>query len=69
MTDPTRALDGLRVIEYGGMVSAPYAAKLMADLGAEVIKVEPAEGDPPAVPGRSRPATKTISRRAASFSI
>jgi crotonobetainyl-CoA:carnitine CoA-transferase CaiB-like acyl-CoA transferase len=40
------ALAGLRVVECGGMVSAPYAAKLMADLGAEVIKVEPPEGDP-----------------------
>jgi crotonobetainyl-CoA:carnitine CoA-transferase CaiB-like acyl-CoA transferase len=40
------ALAGLRVVEYGGMVSAPYAAKLMADLGADVIKVEPPEGDP-----------------------
>ncbi len=41
------ALAGLRVIECGGMVSAAYAAKLMADLGAEVVKVEPpGSGDP-----------------------
>lgn len=41
------ALAGLKIIELGEMVSAPYAAKLMADLGAEVIKVErPAIGDP-----------------------
>jgi crotonobetainyl-CoA:carnitine CoA-transferase CaiB-like acyl-CoA transferase len=40
------ALAGLRVLEYGGMVLAAYAAKLMADLGAEVIKVEPPAGDP-----------------------
>lgn len=39
------ALAGLRVVEYGGMVSAAYAAKLMADLGADVIKVEPPGGD------------------------
>jgi crotonobetainyl-CoA:carnitine CoA-transferase CaiB-like acyl-CoA transferase len=38
-------LHGIRVIECGGMVGAPYAAKLMADLGAEVIKVEEPEGD------------------------
>ncbi|MHB8576718.1 MAG: CaiB/BaiF CoA transferase family protein [Dehalococcoidia bacterium] len=45
--DPTLALFGLRVVECGGMVSAPYAAKLLADLGAEVIKVEPpGTGDP-----------------------
>jgi crotonobetainyl-CoA:carnitine CoA-transferase CaiB-like acyl-CoA transferase len=35
------ALAGIRVIECGHMVSAAYAAKLMADLGAEVIKIEP----------------------------
>src|SRR5690242_15632030 len=46
MPNPRIALDGLRVVECGGMISAAYAAKLMADLGAEVIKVEPPEGDP-----------------------
>lgn len=36
----------IRVVEVGEMVSAPYAAKLLADLGAEVIKIErPAIGD------------------------
>jgi len=40
------ALSSLKIVEVGEMVSAPYAAKLMADLGAEVIKVErPAIGD------------------------
>ena len=41
------ALAGLKIIEIGTMVSAPYAAKLLADMGAEVIKVEtPHAGDP-----------------------
>ena len=40
-----RTLDGIRVVELGQMVSAPYCARLMAALGAEVIKVEPPEGD------------------------
>lgn len=41
-----QALAGVRVIECGHMVSAAYAAKLMADLGADVIKVEaPGDGD------------------------
>jgi crotonobetainyl-CoA:carnitine CoA-transferase CaiB-like acyl-CoA transferase len=40
------ALSGLRVVELGEMVSAPYAAKLMGDMGAEVIKIEhPGAGD------------------------
>ena len=39
-------LAGLQVVELGGGVSAPMAAKVLADLGAEVIKVEPPGGDP-----------------------
>ena len=40
-------LDGLRVVELGEWVSAPYCGKLLADLGAEVVKVERAGvGDP-----------------------
>ncbi|MGZ6176594.1 MAG: CaiB/BaiF CoA transferase family protein [Candidatus Binataceae bacterium] len=40
------ALSGLKIVELGEMVSAPYAAKLMADMGAEVIKIErPGAGD------------------------
>src|SRR5215510_4530141 len=40
------ALSSLKVIEVGELVSAPYAAKLMADMGADVIKVErPGSGD------------------------
>ena len=36
----------LRVLELGGGVSAAYAAKLLGDHGADVVKVEPPEGDP-----------------------
>lgn len=38
-------LEGVRVVEYGSMVTAPFASKLLADLGAEVIKVEDMGGD------------------------
>jgi crotonobetainyl-CoA:carnitine CoA-transferase CaiB-like acyl-CoA transferase len=37
-----QALSPLKVVEYGSFVSAPYCGKLMADLGADVIKVEDA---------------------------
>src|SRR5215475_8186670 len=40
-----QGLEGVKVLELGHMVSAAYATKLMADLGAEVIKVEEPTGD------------------------
>ncbi len=39
------ALEGIKVVELGQMVSAPYCAKLFADYGADVVKVEPLSGD------------------------
>ncbi len=38
-------LQGLRVIELGSTVAAPFCARLFADFGADVIKVEQADGD------------------------
>jgi crotonobetainyl-CoA:carnitine CoA-transferase CaiB-like acyl-CoA transferase len=38
-------LDGLRVLDYGQYVAAPFATMLLADLGADVVKVEPPQGD------------------------
>lgn len=38
---PYSLLAGLRVLEVGAMLSAPYCAKLLADAGADVIKLEP----------------------------
>ena len=38
-------LDGIKVLEVASWLAAPSCAALMADMGAEVIKVEPPEGD------------------------
>lgn len=50
-----RGLEGVRVLEVGQGVSAAYAGKLMADLGADVWKVEPPGGDPSRRDGPFRP--------------
>lgn len=38
-------LEGVRIVEVGHMLAGPYCGLLLADLGAEVIKIEPVEGD------------------------
>jgi formyl-CoA transferase len=37
----TGALDGIRVLELGTLIAGPFAGRLLGDMGAEVIKVEP----------------------------
>ena len=38
-------LRDVRVLEIGSVVLGPYAAQILADLGADVVKVEPMDGD------------------------
>src|SRR5438874_8666167 len=53
----TGALDGLRVIDFGQYVAGPLAAMLLADQGAEVVRV-----DPPGGPRLDTPANATWNR-------
>lgn len=45
MSKIQKPLQGVRVVEMGSVVLAPYAAQILAELGADVIKVEPPKGD------------------------
>ena len=45
MPNPGGPLAGVRVLDAAGMIAAPSACAMMADLGADVIKLEPPQGD------------------------
>ena len=44
LTGP-RVLDGVRVLDFTSVIAGPYCTRLMADLGAEVLKIEPPGGE------------------------
>jgi formyl-CoA transferase len=46
-TAPHGPLKGLKVIELGQLIAGPFAAKTLADFGADVIKIEPPDGGDP----------------------
>ncbi|GAB4423336.1 MAG: CoA transferase [Chloroflexi bacterium OHK40] len=58
---PPRPLDDIRVLELGAFLAGPFCGQLLADFGAEVIKVEPpGKGDPMREWGRHRHQGRTL---------
>jgi len=56
-----RPLEGVRVVEMGSLLAGPFCGQLLADFGAEIIKVEPpGKGDPMRVWGRHRKEGRTL---------
>jgi succinyl-CoA---D-citramalate CoA-transferase len=56
-----RPLEGVRVVEMGSLLAGPFCGQLLADFGAEVIKVEPpGNGDPMRLWGRHRKEGRTL---------
>lgn len=45
--EKAQPLSGIRVLDFGAFIAGPYAASILASLGAEVVKVEPIKGGDP----------------------
>ncbi len=62
---PSFPLTGLKVVDMCSMVAGPFVSSLLADFGADVVKVEPVDGDPYAVFAVSHAVVNQAKRMAA----
>ena len=66
----TAALDGLRVIELCQVMAGPFCGQVLADMGADVIKVEPPEtGDQTRALGMGEHAFRAVNRNKRSIAL
>ncbi len=67
MAEPWQPLAGLKVVDFAMFIPGPFASAILADLGAEVVKVESLAGDP----GRSYvpPQFRTENRNKRSIAV
>ena len=66
MEDVKRPLDGVKVVEMATFIAVPAVGRILADMGAEVIKIESAKGDNLrfTAPNEGRPYWTFVSLRA-----
>jgi crotonobetainyl-CoA:carnitine CoA-transferase CaiB-like acyl-CoA transferase len=63
----TKVLDGIRVLDFGRYIAGPYCAALLADFGADVIRIEKRDGSEDRWMIPTMPGDKTTEREGAMF--